>query len=67
MDTTAEAAAIQMRIHQRLTGAERLIIAIRMSDAARELALSRLRLEHPDLDESALLRVYLRLQFGVPV
>ncbi len=67
MDTRAEAADLQARIHRNLSGSERLLIAMQMSVAARDLALSRLRLEHPECDEAALLRLYLHLQFGIPV
>jgi hypothetical protein len=47
-DTTPSALAVQVDIHRRMSGIERLRLACEMSDAARELALTRLRLAHPD-------------------
>lgn len=50
-DTSPEAAAIQAEIHRRMTGTQRLDLAIEMSMFARDLALTRLRREHPDWSE----------------
>jgi Rv0078B-related antitoxin len=63
-DTSREAAEIQDDIHRRMTGAERLRLAIKMSIAARELTLARLRAEHPDWSEWELKRELLRYAFG---
>lgn len=62
-DTSREAAALQASIQRRLTGPERLRIALDMSQFARELALSRLRLQHPDWSEVDLKRELLRYAF----
>ena len=67
MDTSAEAAAVQARIHRSLSGSQRLLIALQMSETVRELAFSRLRMEHPECEESDIRRMFLRSQFGVPV
>ena len=62
-DTSREAAALQTSIHRRLTGAQRLRIALDMSQFARELSLCRLRSEHPDWTEADLKRELLRYAF----
>jgi hypothetical protein len=63
-DTSPTAAAIQADIHRRMTGEQRLALAVEMSLAARELALTRLRLEHPDWSERELKLELLRYAFG---
>jgi hypothetical protein len=62
-DTSPAAAALQARAVERLTMEQRLDLAFEMSLMARELARSRLRLEHPDWDERRLDREMLRLAF----
>lgn len=64
MDTSPAAAAIQLQIHRRLSGAERLQIAFDMSAMARELALTRLRLENPAASERELQTILLRMLHG---
>jgi Rv0078B-related antitoxin len=63
-DTTPAVQAIQDEIHRRMTGEERLKLAFEMSEMARNLALSRLRKEHPDWTEWELKRELLRYAFG---
>jgi Rv0078B-related antitoxin len=63
-DTSPEAAAIQTEIHRRMSGEERLLLAIEMSLFARELAWARLREEHPEWTEWELKRETLRYAFG---
>lgn len=63
-DTSPEAAALQISIQRSLTGAARLRLALEMSYAARELALARLRREHPDWSDRELERELLRYAFG---
>jgi len=63
MDTTAEALAAQTKDYRNLTGAQRMMIAFEMSDAARELSLCRLRLQHPNWSEWDLRRELLRYAF----
>lgn len=63
-DTTPEAAAVQLSIYRQMTDLQRLQIAIEMSDLVRELALTRLRIEHPDWSDSELKRELLRYAFG---
>jgi hypothetical protein len=63
-DTSPEAAEVQAGIYRRMTGAERLGLALEMSMTARELTLSRLRAEHPDWSDRELKRELLRYAFG---
>ena len=63
-DTSPEAAEIQAGIHRRMTGAERMRLAVEMSMTARELALAHLRAEHPDWSDRELKRELLRHAFG---
>jgi len=50
-DTSPEASRIQAEIQRGLPPADRLRIAIDMSDTARELMRARLRREHPGWDD----------------
>ena len=63
-DTTPEAAALQTQVHQRLTDAQRLRLAFEMSVLARELCLTRLRLQYPEWTEDELKREMLRYAFS---
>jgi hypothetical protein len=63
MDTTEEAQATQTKVQQGLTGSQRLMIALEMSEAARELSLSRLRLQHPGWSDRDFRRELLRYAF----
>jgi hypothetical protein len=63
-DTSPEAAAIQATIHRRMTGEQRLALAVEMSEFARELATARLRQEHPDWSEWEIRRELLRYAFA---
>lgn len=63
-DTSPAAQAVQDEIHRRMTGEERLQLAIDMSEIARSFALARLRKDHPDWTEWELKRELLRYAFG---
>ena len=63
-DTSPEAAEIQASIHRRMTGEERLRLAVEMSVTARELTLARLRAQHPEWSDRELKRELLRYAFG---
>jgi hypothetical protein len=54
------AAALQASIQRRLTGVDRLGLALEMSLTARELSRTRLRPDHPDWSEAQLTRELLR-------
>lgn len=64
MDTTPEALAVQAAVLRRMTGPQRLMIALEMSLAMRELAAARLRLEHPGWSDSEIQRELLRYAFA---
>src|SRR5688500_13123254 len=59
-DTSPEVRAIQDESHRRMTGEERISLAIEMSEMARNMALSRLRKEHPEWTDWELKRQLLR-------
>lgn len=63
-DTSPAAQDIQDAIYRRMTGEERLLLAIEMSLAAREISWSRLRVQHPEWSEWELKRETLRYAFG---
>lgn len=47
-DTTPEVAAVQVEVLRRLSGAQRLALALEMSVLTRQLAAARLQREHPE-------------------
>ena len=63
-DTSDAAARIQSEILSRMSGAERLQVAIEMSLTARALARSRLQHDHPGWSEKELDRDLLRFAFA---
>lgn len=62
-DTTPDAARVQLEVYRRMSGAQRLAIAIQLSADTRSLTLAGIRHRHPDYDEAtarlALFRVLL--------
>lgn len=63
-DTTPEAHAVQVEMFRRMAPADKLKMAMRMSDGARELACAGVRLRHPEYtDDEARLAVN-RLMLG---
>lgn len=62
-DTSPEIEAMQARIHERMTGEERLLMALEMSYFAHELAKQGLRDAHPDWPEERVRREFLRSLF----
>ena len=62
IDTTPNAADVQMRIQQGLSGLERLRLAIDMSDLARDLLRARFRREHPDWNQAQIVRAIAQLR-----
>lgn len=62
-DTTPEAAEVQLAVFRRMTGEQRLKLALEMSDFTRELSLSRIRFEHPEWSDWEVKRELLRLDF----
>lgn len=62
-DTGPDIEAIQTSILRRLSGRQRLEIAVQMSLMARQLSLARLRQAHPDWTEARLKRELIRYAF----
>jgi Rv0078B-related antitoxin len=60
-DTSPPAQVIQTEIHRRMTGEERLLLALEMSDFARELAAQRIRDDHPDWSPRLITRELIRI------
>ena len=63
-DTSPEAAAIQAEIFRRMTPAERVKMALEMSDSMRNVALAGLRSRHPEMTEEELKWELMRLMYG---
>ena len=62
-DTSPEAALIQMAIYRRMSGEQRLRLAMEMSEFARELCLAGIRRLHPDWSDAQVRREMLRWTF----
>ncbi len=62
-DTSAAARSVQLRAQRRMSGEQRLLTALEMSLFARELTKAGIRHEHPDWEECAVSREWLRLSF----
>jgi hypothetical protein len=62
-DTSPEIEAMQMRIHQSMTGEQRLLMALEMSHFSHELARQGLRAAHPDWPEDRIQREFRRSLF----
>jgi hypothetical protein len=55
--------AMQSRIHDAMTGEQRLLLALELSYLTRELAKTGIRDEHPDWSEQQVAREFLRSLF----
>ena len=65
-DTTTEASAIQEGIFRGMTTAERLRLALEMSESLRNVALAGLRSRQPELGAEELSREILRIMYRLP-
>ncbi|HVI10661.1 MAG TPA: hypothetical protein VND65_20395 [Candidatus Binatia bacterium] len=63
-DTSPEAARVQLEIYRRMTPAERLRMALEMSDSIRNVAMAGLRSRHPDWGEKELRQELMRIMYG---
>jgi hypothetical protein len=52
-DTSSEAARAQAGVYRAMPGVRKLLMACKMSESVRSLALSRIRSQHPEFDEHA--------------
>ena len=62
-DTTPEARAAQLKVHQAMSGEQRLLLAFEMSVFAREVAAAHLREQHPGWSEAEVSRELIRIAF----
>ena len=63
-DTNAVARAIQAKIFRGMSTAERLRLALEISESLRHVALAGLRQRHPELSGDELSRELLRIMHG---
>jgi hypothetical protein len=63
-DTHPRAAEVQAEIFRRMTPAQRLRLALEMSESMRNVALAGLRNRHPELSEKELARELMRIMYG---
>jgi Rv0078B-related antitoxin len=62
IDTTSEAYAIQTEALRRLSGEQRFMIALEMSEFARELERAGIRTQHPGWSEAEVTEEIIRRQ-----
>ena len=63
-DTTPEASAIQQGIFRRMTTAQRLKLALDVSESLRNITRAGLRSRHPEFTAHELSRELLRIMYG---
>ena len=64
LDTTSTAASIQEDVFRRMTTAQRLLLALEMSDSMRDVALAGIRTRHPELTPEQASRELMRIMYG---
>ena len=62
-DTTPQAAAIQLQLYREAGPSRRAQIAVELSDAVRETALSGIRRRHPDYTDEQVRSTFLRIVY----
>jgi hypothetical protein len=62
-DTSREASELQLKAQRALSGEQRFLLAFEMSLFARKLARARIRIDHPEWNETDVARELLRLAF----
>jgi hypothetical protein len=62
-DTSPAAQALQLKIQSAMSGEQRMLLALEMSEFARELAREGIRRDHPQWTEAQVARELLRLAF----
>jgi hypothetical protein len=63
-DTSPEASTIQQGIFRRMTTAQRLKLALEMSESLRNITRAGLRSRHPEFSADELSRELLRIMYG---
>jgi hypothetical protein len=64
-DTTAEAEKRQSEIFMRLSGEEKIRLAMEFSDAVRDIAWAGFRRRHPSVSEETLRAMFLKEVHGI--
>ena len=67
LDTAPDASRRQIEIFRRMSGSERVEMAWRMSEAARELTVAGIRHRHPDWTDEQVHDAFLEQLHGRPV
>ena len=62
-DTDPAAREVQLKVLRAMTGEQRLLLAIEMSELARELSQAGIRRQHPEWSEKEVTRELLRRAF----
>lgn len=62
-DTSPQDMEIPPEMQRKMTGEQRLLLALEMSMRTKELTKARIRREHPDWTEAQVARELLRLEF----
>jgi len=62
-DTDPAAREVQLKVLRAMSGEQRLLLAIEMSELARELSRAGIRQQHPDWSEKQVTRELLRRAF----
>lgn len=63
-DTTPQAWSAQLAMLSRMTGEQRVAIALRLTHAAREASRAGIRARHPEYSEDAMRRAFFRMLHG---
>jgi hypothetical protein len=63
-DTSPQAAALHLELYRSLSPADRVQIAVDLSDAVRETALDGIRRRHPEYSDEAVAEAFLMLLYG---
>lgn len=63
-DTSPKAAALHLELYRSLSPADRVQIAVDLSDAVRETALDGIRRRHPEYSDEAVAEAFLTLLYG---
>ncbi|MSR19472.1 MAG: hypothetical protein EXR91_00625 [Gemmatimonadetes bacterium] len=65
LDTTPEAWAVYNAALDRMSGGERVRVALELSDAVRDMRLAGLRARHPDATHDELIRRVVLEDYGI--
>lgn len=66
-DTDPEAHDFQTEIYRRMSGPERVAIAMQLTETVRQTALAGIRSRHPEYDEDQVRQAFFRVWLGDPL